>query len=341
MILIFSVFKSKKISLLLLVATITLLLGFIYEESLTRHLYGVNKDVFFLNKNISGLFEEEVKQLIENISPQFDIDSVNAIVKKNGRSEVVPHLLGSQLNESFTLHKIMQADRGETIEPVLENIFPSITLHDFPYFPIYRGNPAKKEIALMINVAWGEEYISKILQVLQENKVKSTFFLTGRWVEKNQDTVLSILKHEHELATHGYCDRIVLQGLTKEEIMRDLEHSLKVIAKITPQKIRYFTPHKGEFDSITLEATASTGLRMIMWSLDTVDWMKPGVEKMLTRTVENIFNGAIILIHPTEETVSYLKRALPLFQKKELQVVTLSALLNPEQRKICSQESGY
>ncbi len=129
--------------------------------------------------------------------------------------------------------------------------------------------------------------------------------------------------------------------MEKEEVFNDLEHGIKVIEEITSQKIRYFTPHKGEFDSITLEVAASIGLRMIMWSLDTADWMNPGIEKMLARTTENIFNGGIILMHPTEGTVIYLKRALPLFQKKGLEVVTISTLLSPEQRIVISQESSY
>ncbi len=341
MILVFSAFKSKKISFLLLLATVVLLLFFIYEEALSRHLYGVNQEVFFLNKNMSGLFEEEVKQVIQTASLKFNTDPVSAVVKKNTRNEIIPHLLGHKINKDLTLKKIMQAEYGETIEPVFEDILPPVTLQDFPNLPVYRGNPIKNEIALMINVAWGEEYIPQMLQVLQENKVKSTFFLTGRWVEKNQDIVLAILEEGHEIATHGYCDRIVLQGLTKEETISDLEDGIKVIKKIIPHKIRYFTPHKGEFDTITLEATATTGLRMIMWSLDTADWMKPGVEKMLARTVEKVFNGAIVLMHPTEETVLYLREALPLFQKRGLKLVTISALLSPEQRIVSSEESGY
>ncbi len=192
MILVFAVFKSKKISFLLLIAAVAFLLLFIYEERLSRNFYGVNQEVSFLNKNMSGLFENEVREVIKKVSPKFSIAPVSAIVKKNSRNEIVPHLSGWQLNEDLTLQKIMQANHGETIEPVFENILPTITLQDFPHLPVYRGNPVKKEIALMINVAWGEEYIAQIVEILQENETKSTFFNWSLGRKKSRHCIIYI-----------------------------------------------------------------------------------------------------------------------------------------------------
>ena len=67
-----------------------------------------------------------------------------------------------------------------------------------------------------------------------------------------------------------------------------------------------------------------------MWSVDTIDWMEPGVEAMQARVLEKVHQGAIILMHPTEDTVVFVKNILPELKKKGLSVVTVEELLNPD-----------
>ena len=69
---------------------------------------------------------------------------------------------------------------------------------------IYSGNKEKNNISLMINVYWGEEYLTDMLNVLDENDVKCTFFVGGSWAAKNNDILLEISKRGHEIGNHGY-----------------------------------------------------------------------------------------------------------------------------------------
>ena len=70
--------------------------------------------------------------------------------------------------------------------------------------PIYRGNPEKPMVALLINVAWGNEYIPKILKTLNDHEAKATFFLDGSWGKKNPDLALMIYEEGHEIGNHAY-----------------------------------------------------------------------------------------------------------------------------------------
>ncbi|MBO9600483.1 MAG: hypothetical protein J7559_22015, partial [Cohnella sp.] len=40
--------------------------------------------------------------------------------------------------------------------------------------PIYRGNPAKPMVSLMINVAWGDEYLMPMLDTLKAANVHAS-----------------------------------------------------------------------------------------------------------------------------------------------------------------------
>ena len=43
------------------------------------------------------------------------------------------------------------------------------------------------------------------------------------------------------------------------------------------------------------------GLPTIMWTIDTIDWQKPGVAVITSRVLDNLAPGSIILAHPTEQ----------------------------------------
>ena len=50
--------------------------------------------------------------------------------------------------------------------------FVSLNANDRPY---YKGNPTRGEVALMINVYWGTEYLDDMFQVLENHNAKCTF----------------------------------------------------------------------------------------------------------------------------------------------------------------------
>ncbi len=50
--------------------------------------------------------------------------------------------------------------------------------------PIYNGNRESGMVSLMINVYWGTEYLDDMLKTLEEENVKTTFFVGGCWASK-------------------------------------------------------------------------------------------------------------------------------------------------------------
>jgi peptidoglycan/xylan/chitin deacetylase (PgdA/CDA1 family) len=80
----------------------------------------------------------------------------------------------------------------------------------------------------------------------------------------------------------------------------------KEIESITAIKTRLFAPPYGEFNDTTLKAADSLGYKTIMWSIDTIDWRRDGVDKIIHRVMKNPHNGALVLMHPTADTVTAL-----------------------------------
>lgn len=312
-----------------------LLIGgfFILENPLYRFLHRslnrVEESVVFMGQGLGGKTREQIEEMFAAKFEEWQINPVNAIYNSLDNT-IIPETWGYRINKMETINKIMSAGPGEKVEPLYEAVSPQITIADYPSAVIKQGNPAKKQIAFMINVAWGTEYIQPMLEVLEAEKVQGTFFVVGTWAQKNIEIMEEIYRRKHLLANHGHTDSVVYTELTAAEIQSGLEEVNSLIFEVTGETPHFFTPHKGEYNPLVLETVSRCGMRTVLWTLDTVDWMEPGVEKMHERVTEKIHEGAIVLMHPTADTVLFLKEAIPIIKDKGLAIVTLEELFSPQ-----------
>lgn len=201
--------------------------------------------------------------------------------------------------------------------------------------PIDQVKTEEKVIAITVNVDWGEEYIPGILDALDQGQAKATFFLTGRWASKNPELVKEILARGHEIENHGYShphpDRLSV-AQNEEEIVK----TEKIIQDITGQKSKYYAPPYGEKGSSGLKAAQNLGYQTILWTLDTVDWRPDSTPEIITQRILNPAvrfgikpkkEGAIILMHPKENTVKALPRILNGLNSEGFKMIKLSELI--------------
>lgn len=83
----------------------------------------------------------------------------------------------------------------------------------------------------------------RILELLRKHDIKSTFFVTGYFAEREKETVKKISEDGHEVASHSYMDADI-SGLSKDELKERILRSKVILEKITGKKMRGFrTPH--------------------------------------------------------------------------------------------------
>lgn len=201
--------------------------------------------------------------------------------------------------------------------------------------PIYQGSPRYKEMALTVNVFWGEEYIPQMLDILRRENVKATFFLGGTWVKKYPDLAASIARAGHEIGSHGYSHPHPDQ-LSKAGNLRDILKAEEVISGATRVKPKLYAPPYGERGTSVLLAAGEASYTTILWSVDTVDWQLPPPDIVVRRVVSRAHNGAIVLMHPTAPTINALPEIIRQLKRDGYQLVTISSLLE----KIDAAESS-
>ena len=65
--------------------------------------------------------------------------------------------------------------------------------------PIYKVKTEEKKVALTMNCAWNADDIDKILEILEQNNIKITFFMVGDWIDKYPEYVKKINEAGHEI----------------------------------------------------------------------------------------------------------------------------------------------
>lgn len=239
---------------------------------------------------------------------------------------VIPGLAGRQLNIDATVAFCLAAEKEQDLHYTFEPVLPEVPPLDKP---IFQGNNLKRQISFVVNVAWGNSELIEILDIFDQHELKMTFFLVGRWATKFPELVREIHKRGHEFGNHAYSDPHLPRlsdDKIKEEITRTTESIRKAVGDVA---VPYFSPPYNDYDDRVVRIAAMLGYTTVLCSLDTADWMRPGVDRIVRRITLQAHNGAIVLMHPTEQTPAALRQMIPRLQAEGYELVPISALLSP------------
>ena len=189
--------------------------------------------------------------------------------------------------------------------------------------PYRQGLGGMKQVSLAVNVDWGEEFIPDMLSVLAQYQVKATFFLTGRWADKNGDLADEIARAGHEIGNHAY-SHISPNNSSYDTNVAEILRTEQAIEKVTGIKTSLYAPPSGECEEHVLRAAADCGYTTILWSVDTIDWQRPPAATIVQRVESKVHDGAIILAHPTAPTLEALPTLLVELQQEGYRFVTVS-----------------
>ncbi|MBQ3572362.1 MAG: polysaccharide deacetylase family protein [Clostridia bacterium] len=188
---------------------------------------------------------------------------------------------------------------------------------------IYQGNTEKNSVCFMFNVYWGTEYIKDILDVLDFYEVKTTFFVGGSWAAKNIETLKEIYTRGHEIANHGYNHKDQ-NKLNEKQNQDEIMMTHKLIQANLGIEMNLFAPPSGALDDELVDIALNLNYKTIMWSHDTIDWRDKDSNLIFKRATENLTNGDLILMHPTQCTLQALSDILSFANNNGYRPTTVS-----------------
>lgn len=136
--------------------------------------------------------------------------------------------------------------------------------------PIYSVATTEKKIAISFDAAWGDDHTKPILDILDQYKVKTTFFLVEFWAKKFPEDVKMIHDRGHEIGNHS-STHPDMANLSAEEITKELMGAEENIKAITGEKPTVFRPPFGSYNNNLMETCEKNGYQVIQWSVETLD----------------------------------------------------------------------
>ncbi len=283
-----------------------------------------------ISSNAGGKLDDQLMNWIKSEAAKMNRPPIDAVIDRIWKA--IPGYDGQVVDVGATylkaklLGSVPGADNG--FPWVYSVVKPKVGLKDLPMQPIYRGNPAKPMVALMINVAWGDEYLLPMLDILKEADVKATFFFDGTWLSTHANIAKSIMAQGHEVSNHAYSHPNMSQ-LSADRQRDEIGKTEALLKKLGAANV-WFAPPSGDYNGRTVKVAAESGLRTVLWTLDTLDWMKPQPSTVIDKVSRNVGPGTLILMHPTATSQGALKEMIKVIKAKGYLLGTVSETLSTE-----------
>lgn len=194
-----------------------------------------------------------------------------------------------------------------------------------------------KVIALTFDDGPWDSSTEKILDILDENGAKATFFTVGYKIPGRENLVKRAADAGHEIGTHtwdhaeGSGKGVSLIKMSSDERKEEVTKGLKAIEDATGSKASTtFRAPGGNFDESVATDLQELISSEIGWNVDTNDWQKPGASTIAQR-IESAGPGSIVLMHDgggdRSQTVAALKEALPVLKEEGYSFITVKELI--------------
>ncbi len=168
----------------------------------------------------------------------------------------------------------------------------------------------------------------RILQELVALRAPSTFFVLGSMVKLRPDIVRDERAAGMVVANHTYTHP-GMSTLPASTQRWQLNQTSKAIAKVIGTAPRFFRPPMWMWNATTAREAAQLGMVTVLFSVDTQDYTKPGVEAIV-RTAVHAPAGSVIAFHDAGGDRTQTLKALPLIVRglraRGLRIVTLDQL---------------
>ena len=171
------------------------------------------------------------------------------------------------------------------------------------YDGIAMGGKDSKKVYLTFDMGYEAGYTEKILEVLKQNDVKACFFITAHYVNSQPELVQKMIEEGHIVGNHTVNHKS-MPSLTDEQIKDEVMNLHIAIYNKFGYEMKYMRPPKGEYSEKSLAYCNTLGYKTVMWSFAYDDWdeNKQGREDYgKQKILDNIHNGAIILLHGTSK----------------------------------------
>ena len=181
----------------------------------------------------------------------------------------------------------------------------------------------------------------RLLNMLKERNVKATFYVIGRSVDMHPGVVRRTVAEGHEIGNHSHTHRLMTR-LSDDEVRQEMQRCADAIGKAAGVRPRTMRPPYGALNQNQRELVHSEfGYPTILWSVDPLDWRRPGPSVVAQRLISGASPGGILLAHDLHsQTVDAMPATLDGLLRQGYKFVTVSQLIAMREAQPSPQASS-
>ncbi len=185
------------------------------------------------------------------------------------------------------------------------------------YNAYYIDEDAEKTLYLTFDEGYENGYTSKILDVLEQTGTPAAFFVTGPYLENQQELVQRMIDNGHIVGNHTVNHPNLAQQ-SVDTVKNELDGLNKTGEAMYGYTMRYMRPPEGSYSERVLAAANDMGYKTILWSFAYKDWdinIQQGGDYAFSQVTPYLHDGAILLLHAVssdnasalEDIINYAK----------------------------------
>ncbi len=240
----------------------------------------------------------------------------------------ITHLWGAERWQSLL------GDLSHTL--ALERFGPSLTERIF-----WQARTDRPIVALSFDDGPNERFTPGLLDFLDRESVPATFFLIGRYVQRNPALAQRIAGGPHEIGNHTWSHRM-LPFLRAQQIREEITRTHETIIRVTGRTPLFFRPPMGLFTKKTVSIVEQLGYRHVVGDVYPRDPNMPGTQKIVRRVLKRVQPGSLIILHDggntknldRSQTVKAVQEIVPRLKAQGFTFVTLNELVQADTRSM-------
>jgi peptidoglycan/xylan/chitin deacetylase (PgdA/CDA1 family) len=188
-----------------------------------------------------------------------------------------------------------------------------------------------REIALTFDDGPGP-YTLEVIRTLRQLHAPGTFFQVGtteHYFTDAQEAELSdpLVTIGDHTQNHRRLDR-----LSRTDQAKEIDAQAAVLRAAGGPPPALFRPPYGAFNATTLALLRERQMTMVMWSIDSEDYRRPGVDAIVNNVLSAAKPGAIVLLHDAggerSQTIAALPRIVKALRDRHYTLVSIPQLLH-------------
>lgn len=255
---------------------------------------------FFYTEKITYMVNNNDSIMIELKQNNYNISPIEPIIKED---TIIPGVNGLKLNVKKSYQKMKKYGAYNENLNQYDIVLPNQTLNKNKNKYIISGNSQKKMVSFLFIIEENSK-LEKVLNILEKNNIKSTFFIDGKWLEQNGSYLYKLKNH--------------IVGNNALENDTDFIWVNTTIANILNQTTNY---------CIFLKKSEE---KLNMCYLQNNYSILPNIvikNDLYQETKENVKSGSLILINITQNIIDELNTTIIYLKSKGYTIIDLKTHL--------------